>query len=301
MKILILPLRLIIIQKYSNDFLFRCVMMAGISILAIGLISIQAWADEQLAKESQNPIGNLISVPLQNNGYFGIGPSDSSAYVLNIQPVIPVTFGNVNLINRITLPVIGLQGQDQAPPDKVLDLGMVGPISDATESQFGLGDITYQAFFGPSKPGKVIWGVGPAIVLPAATNSKLSSDKWCAGPAAVALVMPGKWVVGVLAQNVWSFAGDSDAQNVNKFLFQYFVNYNMEAGWYLTSGPIMTANWEASSGNEWMVPLGGGFGRLVKFGKQPVDFKLQAFWNAVKPDMGPDWSLQFQVKFLFPK
>ena len=146
-------------------------MITGICILAIGLISIQAWADEQLAKESQNPIGNLISVPLQNNGYFGIGPSDASAYLLNIQPVIPVTFGNVNLINRITLPVIGHQGQDQAPPDKVLDLGMIGPISDARESQFGLGDINYQAFFGPAKPGKVIWGVGPAIVLPTATNS----------------------------------------------------------------------------------------------------------------------------------
>ena len=99
--------------RFSGDFIFRCVMMAGICILAIGLISIQAWADEQLAKQSQNPIGNLISVPFQNNGYFGIGPSDSSAYVLNIQPVYPVTFGNVNLINRMTLPVIGLQGQDR--------------------------------------------------------------------------------------------------------------------------------------------------------------------------------------------
>ena len=281
--------------------MFRRVMMAGICILAIVLISVQAWADQQLAKQSQNPIGNLISVPFQNNGYFGIGPSDSSAYVLNIQPVYPVTFGNVNLINRMTLPVIGLQGQDQAPPDRELYLGDIGPLSDVTESQFGLGDITYQAFFGPARPGKVIWGVGPAIVLPTATNSKLGSDKWSAGPAAVALAMPGKWVVGGLVQNVWSFAGDSNAKDVSKFLFQYFVNYNLEKGWYLTSTPIMTANWEASSGNQWTVPLGGGLGRLVKFGKQPVDFKLQAFWNAVKPDMGPDWSMQFQVKLLFPK
>jgi hypothetical protein len=279
--------------------IFRLIIL-GICIWTV-MLCAPALADEQLAKQSQNPIGNIISVPLQNNGYFGIGPSDSSAYLLNIQPVYPVTFGNVNLINRMTLPVIGLQGQDQAPPDRELDMGDVGPLSDASENQFGLGDITYQAFFGPAKPGKVIWGVGPAIVLPSATNSSLGSDKWCAGPAAVALAMPGKWVVGALVQNVWSFAGDSDAQDVNKFLFQYFVNYNLESGWYLTSTPIMTANWEASSGNEWTVPLGGGFGRMVKFGKQPVDFKLQAFVNAVKPDMGPDWSLQFQVKFLFPK
>ena len=108
-------------------------------------------------------------------------------------------------------------------------------------------------------------------------------------------------VLGAFAQNVCSFAGDCDAQNVNKFLFQYFINYNLVKGWYLTSTPIITANWEASSGNEWTVPFGGGAGRLVKFGKQPVDFKLQAFWNAVKPDSGPDWSPQFQVKLLFPK
>ena len=93
--------------------------MVGICLLTV-MLSVPAWADQQLAKQSQNPIGNLISVPFQNNGYFGIGPSDSSAYVLNIQPVYPVTFGNVNLINRMTLPVIGIQGQDQAPPDREL-------------------------------------------------------------------------------------------------------------------------------------------------------------------------------------
>jgi hypothetical protein len=161
--------------------IFRLIIL-GICIWTV-MLSVPALADEQLAKQSQNPIGNIISVPLQNNGYFGIGPSDSSAYLLNIQPVYPVTFGNVNLINRMTLPVIGLQGQDQAPPDRELDMGDVGPLSDASENQFGLGDITYQAFFGPSKPGKVIWGVGPAIVLPSATNSNLGSDKWCAGPS----------------------------------------------------------------------------------------------------------------------
>jgi len=113
--------------------------------------------------------------------------------------------------------------------------------------------------------------------------------------------MPGKWVVGVLAQNVWSFAGDSDAADVNKFLFQYFINYNLDNGWYLSSTPTITANWEASSGNKWTVPFGGGVGRLVKFGKLPVDIKLAAYWNAEKPTFGPDWNLQFTVKFLFPK
>ena len=113
--------------------------------------------------------------------------------------------------------------------------------------------------------------------------------------------MPGNWVVGGLIQNIWSFAGPSDAPDVNKFTFQYFVNYNLSNGWYLTSTPVMTADWEKSSGEQWTIPLGGGIGKLARFGKQPVDFKLQAFGNVEKPEGGPEWSLQFAVKFLFPK
>ncbi len=113
--------------------------------------------------------------------------------------------------------------------------------------------------------------------------------------------MPGKWVLGCLGYNIWSFAGPSDEDDVNSLLFQYFINYNIANGWYLTSAPVITANWEADSSQRWTVPLGGGIGRLVKFGKRPVDFRLQTFWYAEKPDNGPDWSLQIQVKLLFPK
>ena len=113
--------------------------------------------------------------------------------------------------------------------------------------------------------------------------------------------MPGKWVVGCLAQNIWSFKEDDEEPDVNKFTFQYFVNYNLSKGWYLTMTPTITANWEADSGEKWTVPVGGGVGRLVRFGKQPVDFKLQTYWNAEHPDNGPEWSIMFSVKFLFPK
>jgi hypothetical protein len=113
--------------------------------------------------------------------------------------------------------------------------------------------------------------------------------------------MPGKWVFGALVQNMWSFAGPDDEPDVNKFTFQYFVNYNLSKGWHLTSTPIMTADWEKPSGQQWTVPVGGGVGKLTSFGKQPVDFKLQAFSIVEQPDGGPEWSLQFAVKFLFPK
>ena len=259
-------------------------------------------AEEDLAKQSQNPLGTIISAPFENNFNFGIGPSDATAYMLHMKPVYPVNLGDWNLINRFILPAIYSEGQDvPVPSGTEIDLGYAGIVELAQGSAFGLGDMTYQGFFSPAKPTKWIWGVGPALVLPTATEDRYASDKWSGGFSAVALTMPGKWVLGVLAQNVWSFAGDSDSADVNNFLFQYFINYNLDKGWYLSTTPVITANWETNSGNRWTVPFGGGVGRLVRFGKLPVDLKLAAYWNVEKPEFASDWNLQFTVKFLFPK
>jgi hypothetical protein len=270
-------------------------------LLACTFTSNISMADD-LAKASQNPVGDIISVPFENTTYFGIGPADSNANVMNLKPVYPIKIGSYNLINRLIVPLIYQEGQNLGVDGgEGIDVGEGGTIYPFTGSEFGLGDINYQAFFSPADSGDIIWGVGPALVIPTHTSERLGTDKWSAGINAVVLTMPGNWVVGALAQNVWSFAGDDDASDVNKFLFQYFLNYNMDGGWYLTSTPIMTANWEADSNDRWTIPVGGGFGRLVKFGKQPVDFKVQGFWNVEKPEHAPDWSFQLAVKFLFPK
>jgi len=128
----------------------------------------------------------------------------------------------------------------------------------------------------------------------------LGSGKWSAGPAAVALTMRGKWGIGALANQQWSFAGWGD-NGVNAMLIQPFINYNLPQGWYLTSAPIMTANWKADSDNTWTVPLGAGVGKITKIGKLPVNIQLSAYGNVVTPDNGADWHLRFQVQLLFPK
>ncbi len=167
-------------------------------------------------------------------------------------------------------------------------------------SENGLANIQYQGFFTPAKPGKVIWGIGPVFEFPTHSND-MGSEKLSGGPAAVVLTMPGNWVIGCLIQNIWFFAGPSSAENVNNFTFQYFINYNLSNGWYLTSTPILTADWERDSSDQWTIPFGGGVGKVVRFGKLPIDFKLQAFTNVEQPDGGVDWSMMFGVKFLFPK
>ncbi len=241
-------------------------------------------SQEALAKAAQNPVARLISVPFQNNFNFGVGPDNAVQYNLNIQPVIPISLSEEwNLITRTIMPII-----NQPSP------------AFGVRSAFGLGDINPTFFLSPAKSGKFIWGVGPTFTFPTATDPMLGNGKWSAGPAAVALTMQGPWVIGALANQQWSFAGWGN-QAVSAFLVQPFVNYNLSHGWYLASAPIMTANWKADSGDRWLVPVGGGIGKIQRFGKLPLNLQLQAFYNAVTPDHGPGWQLRFQVQFLFPK
>jgi hypothetical protein len=165
----------------------------------------------------------------------------------------------------------------------------------------GLGDMQ-PAFFLSPKKGKLIWGVGPQLLLPTATKTGiLGQGKFGLGPTAVVLIQPGKWTLGALLNNVWSVAGHPNLPDVNQFLLQYFINYNLQKGWYLTWQPTLTANWKATNGGRWVVPFGGGIGRIMKLGPQPVNVGLQLYGNAVHPPGGSPWSLRVQIAFLYPK
>ncbi len=272
--------------------------MIGLTRLAcLTAAVVLSWSSptfaDDLAKASQNPVGDLISVPFELS-YFGDMPDDSSATLLLAKPVYPLNLGKVNLVNRLIVPFAWVDanlseldlGGDSVPPNDV--------------NRSGLGNVQYQGFLTPANPGKVIWGLGPVLEMPTNTND-LGSDKWSAGPAAVVLAMPGNWVLGILAQNLWSFAGSDRANDINKLTVQYFLNYNLPDGWFLTSSPIITADWNKPSDNRWTVPVGGGIGKLTRFGKQPVNLTLKAYKNVVHPDAGPEWSVFAGVSFLFPK
>jgi hypothetical protein len=260
-----------------------------------------------LQKATQNPVASLISVPIQNNSNFGIGPNDRTQNVLNIQPVVPIRASeNWNLIIRSIVPVIW------QPAPGTANLEVFGieentpPYLAAQAVQksvgvFGFGDMTPSFFFSPAKPGKLIWGAGPVFVLPTATSKVTGQGKVSMGPTIVALVQPGKWTLGALVNNVWSVAGPSDRSDVKQMTLQYFVNYNLKKGWYLSLAPIITANWQASSGNVWTVPVGGGVGRILRLGFQPVNVAAQFYGNAAHPQNGSSWSMRLQIAFLFPK
>jgi hypothetical protein len=241
-----------------------------------------------LAKATQNPVASLISVPVANVTDFNIAPFDRDRNtVIQVQPVIPISLGqNWNLITR-TIGALVYQPT----------------VSQPSQGTFGLNDINPSFFLSPANPGKLIWGAGPTFLIPTASDNVLGTGKLCMGPAIVALVQPGKWTLGVLVNNLWSVAGPSDRADVNSMTLQYFVNYNLKKGYYITLQPIINANWNAPSGNVWLVPFGGGIGRIMRSGFQPVNVTVQAYGNAKRPDNfpSPTWQLKFQIAFLYPK
>lgn len=255
------------------------------SMLCVSILPARAQQTSELAKQAQNPIANMVSIPFENdfNPETGINKKDS--YVLQVKPVVPFKVtDDWTLITRTIVPVIQV-------PD----------LSPKVRGVTGLGDIQESLFLSPSKSGSVIWGAGPVISFPSASHDILGTGKLSVGPTAVVLSIQGHWLYGALAQNLFSVEGPSSRARVNQMLIQPFVNYNLINGWYLVSSPVITANWKVDSDNRWLVPVGGGIGKIVHLGKQPVNVYLQGFRNVEYAAGTSPWSMRFQFQFLFAK
>ena len=259
-----------------------------LAFLCITRASSQESEDEpkDAAKDAQNPLANVISLPLQNNTDFGIGANDETGNVLNIQPVIPVTLTEKGwlLINRTIVPF------PKTAPDILSDNG----------SSTGLGDITYTAWFSPPGKGKLTWGFGPVTVWPTASSEILGQGKFSIGPSFVFVYGTPKWMLAAIISDWFSVAGDEDRADVNTFYFQPIFTYFLPKKWYLSTAPIILSNWEAEKDQRWTVPLGGGAGKMFTLGKMPMDFQIQSFYNVVRPDGHSDWQLRVQLKLIFP-
>ena len=272
-----------------------CLLLTFLMILSGGSLAQsqeQGSGGDDLAAKTQNPVGAMYSLPFKFS--FDYGADNGEASFLNIQPVLPQTIGEWNLIHRIILPLIDTPGAVTGIPEI--------PNSSSKVTELPVSVISIILYiFRQQIQDKVIWGIGPSLMMDTATDDQLGSGKWSTGPTAVVLVQPKPWTLGILGRQLWSFAGDSDRNTVSQMLLEPFINYNLEGGWYLLSDMIITANWEADSGNRWTVPFGGGFGKMFAIGSQKMNTKLEAYYNVEKPDGAPDWSFSWTLQFLFPR
>jgi hypothetical protein len=243
-------------------------------------------SDADLAQELSNPLADLMSIPIQMNYDRDIGPSDDGWKLqTNIQPVIPFHLNeDWNLITRTIMPVINQED-----------------IFPGAGSQFGLGDINLSLFFSPKKPssGGVTWGVGPVLLFPTATESLLGAKKWGAGPTLVALTIRGPWTIGMLANHIWSYAGDSDRQDISNTFMQPFVAYTWPSAWTFSLQSETTYNWETE---KWAVPVNAAVSKLVKLGKLPVSLQAGVGYWVESPETGPEgFRFRLQATFVLPK
>jgi hypothetical protein len=252
--------------------------------------AMPAYAEDdqalELAKKLANPIASLISVPVQYNYDENYGPNEEGhVHRLNIQPVIPFSLNDQwNIITRTIVPLI----DQQDVPLKGMD-------------ETGLGDIVASQFFSPKEPtGRGwIWGVGPVFLLPTASDKTLGGEKWGLGPTGVALKQKGPWTVGLLANHIWSFAGDDDRADINATFIQPFVSYITRTKTTLSILTESTYDWEAE---QWSVPVIAQVAQLFKIGPQILQFSVGAKYWAESPDNGPeDWGARAQLTLLFPK
>ncbi|HOX55272.1 MAG TPA: transporter [Verrucomicrobiota bacterium] len=277
-------------MKITRNNYFLYAMWVGALAATVALAQSDSAADDErakaeaLAKATLNPVASLISVPLQNNFDWGSGPKDDGfQYKLNVQPVIPISLSeDWNVISRTILPYVYQED-------------VIG-----TSRQSGLADTVQSLFFSPVKPtkGGWIWGAGPVLQLPTATDDLLGEEKWGAGPTGVALRQQGPWTYGMLFNHVWSFAGESSRAEVNRTFLQPFVSYTTKTFTSFGLNTESNYDWRQS---QWLVPINVTVQQLLKVGKQPIALQIGARYYAEGPSGAPEWGLRFQVAFLFPK
>jgi hypothetical protein len=235
-----------------------------------------------LAKQTQNPVADLVSIPFQFNFNSGGAFGDRSNILLNVQPVIPINVTpEWNVIARPIVPFVTVP-------------------QPRGDSDGGLGDINLELFATPANAGSIVWGVGPIFSFPTATLDEVATGSWGIGPAGLVLYQAGPWVVGALATQTWTISDFGDERDLDAFLLQPFANYNFGKGWAIGSAPIITASWDAPS-NGWTVPLGGGLIWTTEIGGQAMNLGAHYYYNVERPDEGAKNQLRLIVSFLFPK
>ena len=275
-----------IMKRRAARSLFGC----AVAVLALAASASETTSEagqmpsvEELQKLKQNPVSGLKQILFQANVNPNYPDSGKTQGIYSLQAVWPFSLNDdYRLVTYTILPQYHVPAQ-------------------AGESAInGLGDTLINLFVSPKKKdGALTWGAGPTILLPTRGDAALGSNRVALGPAALLYYEAEKWNAGLVLQNGWSLGNASGINKVNAFGAQYLFSYNLPDGWSIYSNATIASDWTKEQSERWTVPLGGGVGKLFYVGKLPISISLQGFYNVVTPTGGPNWSMNFQLAFLF--
>jgi hypothetical protein len=252
-------------------------------LLCLGLaLTAQASSGETPPRAKE-----FFTLPIELD--FDSGATNGNATILKFAPLYKFSLNeNWSMINLNLLILADAPGGVPGFPGN--------PSPEATNDKtFGVGDLTHISVFTPTPSGSFIYGIGFITTIPIATDNALGSDKWSLGPAFRVVYRDGPWNLGLIAGNQWSYAGNSDRGDINQLILRGAFRHQLANNWYLVSAPVITANWKAKSGQTWLLPLGGGIGKVVGRDSSPWAISVQGYSNVVKPDGAPDWSIRFAI------
>jgi hypothetical protein len=257
------------------------------SLFVAPMLRAQQTVDE-LRDLARNPVSDAIKVPFVESINFNAGPYDRTSNSLQLQPVIPLQISE----NWLFVPRIEAAALVYGPD-----------VARTKGGTTGLGDTVATFFFTPFHARQLIWAVGPALLIPTATDSRLGTGKWDLGPSVALLVQPDWGFVGLVVQNIWSLPGHDSRASGNQLQIETQFSYNLPHGWYLGTAPTINADWTQVAGDRWLLPFGGGAGKTFNIGNQAMDSNVALYYNAVRPasQLYPRWQLSFQLTLLYPK
>ncbi|MEI6286057.1 MAG: hypothetical protein WCP79_06090 [Bacillota bacterium] len=254
------------------------------------LTSAERGAEETaIAKKSQDPLGGLIMIPIQNNLNFNAGPQNNKGFFnLMVEPTFPI---NINedwkLLNHIVIPV-----------------NSVPTASGSTDT--GLGNVMLTTLVTKNSTSAFTFGAGAGLFTPTQsyanytnTQTPTGMNAWAAGPAVVGVYKNGPFVGGVLLNQMWSFAGPAP---INQLTIQGFSSYNFDYGYSLSYMPLININWKAAPGQQVLFPIGLNVGKVFLVdGKLPIGLSVGGYYNVIRPDNAPESQLRLQLFFVLPE
>ena len=278
--------------KYKIFTLIIALLVGSNSIL-----SQEANKTDDLAQQLQNPLATLTIIPVLHAFYLESTQTEEVGYTSTLQPMFPINFNKVNMINRV---VFGIGYQ----PGIVEGLDLIPqgyPEKGQIDGAWGISDLNYSFFISPKNVRKVAWGVGPSVTFPTSTDNRLGTGKYSLGFSFVVVYQYEKLTMDLIVRQTWSVAGDAERRDVNQLVAQPLIAYALGKGWVLSTYPTISANWSFDEDRQWTVPIGAGVSKLLFLGKLPMNLSAQYYHYVVRPDLAPHSEFRITTTFVLAK